>query len=148
MFLTFPANAHPEMRRLLPSGAQAWRAVNLTTHMPWLILTVKAMEAEGCRCHVLVWSGDEVLSFLEGPDASDVIGLQYVQPPIWDDDTVWRIRRIQRVWTGTVSGVHRTVPIFEDDDGVFCEPVFGSAAEAVGRRLLRDLTGRSGSPVK
>jgi len=149
MFVTSPGFEHKAPFGLLQAGKQLWRAVELSTGLPWFIVTVAGIDgnADFCSDVLLSWGEDLATLVAANPDGA-VRAIQYVEPPFPRARGNWRLRHVLRVWREIDDGDGQPGElVFEDNDGEFREPLSGRTSTPIGRRvLLIDVT--SGQAVR
>ena len=103
MFLSRPQYAFPRPAGLEEPGARCWRMVELTTHVPWFLLSVEIHAPDEpdftfVRTLCIAWDRDlaDVICSLE---AKRVKGIVCIMPGWQSPNGHWSSREVQEVWT-------------------------------------------------
>lgn len=111
MFLSLPQYEFPMPEGLGAPGSRHWRAVEMTLHMPWFLLTVEhvAEEDEEVRLSYtlcIAWETD-LADAIKTLDTTRVLGLVAMMPAWASPTGQWSSRQITEVWLSS------------NDDGTF-----------------------------
>jgi hypothetical protein len=102
MFLSLPQYEFQMPEGLAAPGSRYWRAVEMTLHMPWFLLTVEHVDAEDKEVRMsytlcLAWDTD-LTDAIRAIDASRVRGLVAMMPAWASPTGQWSSRQITEVW--------------------------------------------------
>jgi hypothetical protein len=138
MFVTVPEFAQRGCVGLSADGSRFWRAIELTGHLPWFIVTMSVEEdGQRLRRNLLLSWGEDVAGLADGCNADSFCTVQYVEPPLFNPQGSWRLRDVRRIWRVRSPDRTRTGPlVFEATDGEFCEPFSGAEPVQGGYRDL------------
>lgn len=148
MFVTVPDYEFHVPPQLAPPGAKFWRALGISVHAAWFVLTVRPKVPDALLdTFFLTWDTD-VVDAVASLDA-EVRSLICVAPRVNDGAGVWRATQIREIWEGTHPASDGRSILFVGEDGrdyagLFFEPVVkavrsqlvarvGSAKEANAR---------------
>jgi len=133
MFIT-----QPDHEFLLPiepgvAGSRHWRAVRLSMHAVWFVLTVEVPDGEVSfvRTICIAWDTD-LVDVLESLGDAKAVGLLCMTPGWCSPTGQWSARDVREVWVASAS-IGRAV-ILRDADG----NEFGDQSRTVSSRELSD----------
>lgn len=94
MFVSHPQNEFWNPLFVGATGSRQWRALELSTCLPWFILTLQAGEEghEVERTVLVSWDLD-LVGLVQGVAAPQLLGLLYIDPSslqAWPIQDVWR----------------------------------------------------------
>ena len=94
MFISHPQNEFSNPLFVGAAGSRQWRALELSTCLPWFILTLQAGEEghEVERTVLVSWDLD-LVGIVEGLPFRQLLALLYIDPPslqAWPIQNVWR----------------------------------------------------------
>ena len=102
MFHSLPQYEFQVPEGLAGPGSKHWRAVVMTLHMPWFLLTLDHVEAEADPVRMsytlcIAWDTD-LADAIRSIDASRVRGLVAMMPAWASPTGQWSSRQITEVW--------------------------------------------------
>jgi hypothetical protein len=105
MFQSLPQYEFPMPEGLGAPGSKHWRAVEMTLHMPWFLLTVEHVAEEDDEVRMsytlcIAWDTD-LADALKTIDTNRVRGLVAMMPAWASSSGQWSSRQIAEVWLST-----------------------------------------------
>lgn len=118
MFVTEPTHELPFPTTLGTDGSKYWRALRLSVHRTWYLLTMATTspgEGRPTTSLCLAWDTD-VVELLTTDDAVRPLGLALMTPGRSSPTGHWSSHEIHEVWAG-ISGNGRRLILFRDHAG-------------------------------
>ena len=145
MFVAHTSFEDPIMSALGSKGDRYFRAMELSTRLPWFIVTCVLQDDGLEMLHSVCCAWDADLLTLLAPSAGrTVVSLQQLAP----SDGGWETRDVDRVWQAVDKTGNRAV-ILQDTEGRDLPDAFGnSLRQAVADRTLIFESGRVGNEQK
>ncbi|MDR7269868.1 hypothetical protein J2X20_002526 [Pelomonas saccharophila] len=105
MFLSLPQYEFPMPEGLAEPGSKHWRAMEMTLHVPWFLLTLEHVDLEGRDLATnytlcIAWETD-LADVIKTIGASHVRGLVAMMPAWASPTGQWSSRQITEVWLRT-----------------------------------------------
>lgn len=120
-------------------GSRQWRALELSSRLPWFIVTLRGHEEghEVERTLLVSWDID-LVEIVEGLPARQLLGLQYIEPPSPTNSERWQATPIQAVWRSKdPNGEEADIFVFSTSDGEeFCGTGGRPSPQATASRTL------------
>ena len=133
MFVAHTSFEDPIMSALGSKGDRYFRAMELSTRLPWFIVTCVLQDDGLEMLHSVCcsWDGD-LLTLLEPSAGRFVVSLQQLAP----SDGGWEARNVARVWQAADKAGNRAI-ILQDTEGRELPDAFGnSLRQGVADRTL------------